>query len=64
MFINENGIDKEIEGTELEAVLQAQSEISAEFQKTENDKELAKQARIAVLTKLGLTEDDFKALGL
>ena len=64
MFVNENGIDKEITGTEKDAVLQAQAEISAEFQKIENDKEQARQARIAVLTKLGLTENDLKALGL
>ena len=64
MFINENGIDKEVTGTEKEAVIQAQAEIAADFNKKENQKEQAKQARLAVLTKLGLTEDDFKALGL
>ena len=64
MFINENGIDIEITGKDAEAVIQAQAEIAADFDKKENEKEQAKQARLAVLTKLGLTEDDFKALGL
>ena len=64
MFINENGIDKEVTGIEKDAVVQAQAEINAEFQKTEHDKKQAEESRKAILTRLGLTEDDFKALGL
>ena len=64
MLINENGIDIEITGKDAEAVIEAQAEIAADFDKKEIEKEQAKQARLAVLTKLGLTEDDFKALGL
>ena len=64
MFVNENGIDKELTGKDAEAVLQAQSEISAEIQKKDDLIKETKNARIAILTRLGLTEDDFKALGL
>lgn len=64
MIINENGIDVEVSGKDKDAVVQSQSEINAEFQKHEDAKKEAKDARAAILTRLGLTDEDFKALGL
>ena len=62
IFINQNGIDIEVSGQDKDAVLQAQSEISQEY---ENNEKLKKQAnadkvvaRQAVLDRLGITADE------
>lgn len=66
IFVSQNGIDIEVSGQEKNAVLQAQSEISAEYENNENAKKQAEAdkaaAKQAIITKLGLTADEVTAL--
>ena len=62
IFINQNGIDFEVSGQDKDAVLQAQSEISQEYENNEKAKKQANAAKAkqkqAVLDRLGITADE------